>query len=229
MGSPEAAQQQTEVHGGQQQGQQQGTVQQPEFLAIVHNKITELEHTLGSSGNRAEKESAKNRKRALKEVERFLENRAHTPDDKVNFLQTKCTQMITDLHRVEKGFHEAQSKLDAMTREKDKVQFELKKTNAVRDKLEELCRQLQRDNRETLETARRLREEDAAQRQALQVKFSGTVSEVNARMEEQHADRERQQKVNEDLQAKLLELMGSMDSYNKLAPTTGLQVHKLPP
>jgi len=37
------------------------------------------------------------------------------------------------------------------------------------------CLCMQRDNRETLEAARKIKEEDAAARQAIQVKFSGAI------------------------------------------------------
>jgi hypothetical protein len=41
-----------------------------------------------------------------------------------------------------------QRELDAVSRDKDRVQAELKKTNLLKDKLEELCRQLQKETRE---------------------------------------------------------------------------------
>lgn len=56
------------------------------------------------------------------------------------------------------------------------VQLELRKTNTLRDRLEELSRQLQRENKEVLEESRRRKEEEMKQRQALQQKFSQAIN-----------------------------------------------------
>ena len=56
------------------------------------------------------------------------------------------------------------------------MQLELRKTNTLRDRLEELSRQLQRENKEVLEESRRRKEEEMKQRQALQQKFSQAIN-----------------------------------------------------
>jgi hexokinase len=53
--------------------------------------------------------------------------------------------------------------------------MELRKTNTLRDRLEELCRQLQRENRDILEESKRRQEEELKQRQAIQQKFSQAI------------------------------------------------------
>ena len=56
------------------------------------------------------------------------------------------------------------------------AQGELKKANLLRDKLEELCRQLQKESREVAEDSKRRNDEESRQRQALQAKFTQAIT-----------------------------------------------------
>lgn len=56
------------------------------------------------------------------------------------------------------------------------VQSELRKTNLVKDKLEDLCRSLQKESREVGDESRRRNEEELRQRQALQAKFTQAIN-----------------------------------------------------
>lgn len=79
----------------------------------------------------------------------------------------------------------------------------LQKTTAVKDKLEELCRELQIRNRTVLEDAKRMSEEDAAKRKELSDHFSQTIAGVQEKLAVQGAEREETIKENEDIRGKL--------------------------
>ena len=76
----------------------------------------------------------------------------------------------------------------------------------LRDRLEELCRQLQRENREVLEESKRRQEEEIKQRQALQAKFSTAIDDVTVKLDAQQAERNKQLTENDDLRVKLGEV-----------------------
>jgi aspartate-semialdehyde dehydrogenase len=56
------------------------------------------------------------------------------------------------------------------------VTSEFKRTSTLKTKLEELCRQLQKENREVVEDAKRHTEEEAKQRQELQQRFTQAIN-----------------------------------------------------
>ena len=89
------------------------------------------------------------------------------------------------------------------------AQVELRKTNTLRDRLEELCRQLQRENREVLEESKRRQEEEIKQRHSLQAKFSSAIDDVTEKLDAQQAERTKQLTENDALRVKL----GEVGSY----------------
>eukprot|EP00798_Chlamydomonas_sp_ICE-L_P026342 gene26342-17439_t len=187
-----------------------------DFVSVLGSKILELEKASG--GSAVEREASKARKKQLREVTKFVSDKSNSPEERVSFLMTKYTQLVGDFIKMERNYHEVQNTLDVMKRERDKVQTELKKANALKDKLEELCRVLQRENREVLEEARRRSEEDVKQRQALQLKFSQAIELQKKDLEVQLANAkfEQQQQINEQLGMKAELLMQQNETLLKV-------------
>lgn len=70
---------------------------------------------------------------------------------------------------------DARRQLEVAGRERDAARAELRKSNALRDRLEELCRGLQAQARDVAEEAKRRGAEEAKQRQEVQDRFSAII------------------------------------------------------
>ncbi|KAG2446456.1 hypothetical protein HYH02_008448 [Chlamydomonas schloesseri] len=203
-----------------------GKVQDPsvDFVNVLSNRIDEIERAAAGNGGPAEREAAKSRKKQLREVVKFCSDRANSPEDRINFIQQKYTQQLSELLRMERQLLDLQREHEVVSKEKDKVQAELKKTNLLKDKLEELCRQLQKEAREVAEESRRRNEEDLKQRQALQAKFTAAINEVSEKMDAQASERSRQLAENEELRAKLDSFLGQFESFNAMVQKKDLEL-----
>ena len=80
------------------------------------------------------------------------------------------------------------------------------KATAMKTKLETLCRELQRQNKQVFEDSKRVAAEEQQKRQDLSKKFHTTIKEITTKMEEQGEERMNQLKENETLREKLKNL-----------------------
>lgn len=84
--------------------------------------------------------------------------------------------------------------------------LEQQKSTAMKGKLETLCRELQRQNKQVMEDAKRQANEEHTKRQELSGKFHSTIKEITDKMEEQAEERLRQLRENEMLRENLKNL-----------------------
>ncbi|GFR47920.1 hypothetical protein Agub_g9722, partial [Astrephomene gubernaculifera] len=116
-----------------------------DFVNVLSTRIEEIERAVAAGhGGPAEREAAKARKKQLREAIKFCSDRANSAEDRIAYIQQKYSQQLSELLRMERQVLELQRDHELLAKEKDKVQSELKKTNVLKDKLEELCRQLQK-------------------------------------------------------------------------------------
>ncbi|KAJ9512103.1 hypothetical protein QJQ45_012743 [Haematococcus lacustris] len=183
------------------------------LINVLSSKITELEDSIGT-GNAAEREAAKARRKELRGVIKALSDLP--AEEKMTFLQSKYTHMASELIRTEKALLESQGQLEAVTRERDKVQGELRKTNQLLDKLQDVCRQLQKDNKTVLEEARRMKEEEGVARAAMATKFQGLIADVTTKMGTGAEERAALQAENDSLRGKLTDVLKQFESFSQL-------------
>ncbi|GLJ26374.1 hypothetical protein SUGI_0508170 [Cryptomeria japonica] len=111
--------------------------------------------------------------------------------------QTKGTSKpgkeLTDLHQ----------KYLQVLAERDSVLLELKKNISLREKLEALCRELQRQNKMLTEECRKVSTEGQQKRLELSNKFHDAIKDVSTKLEEQKDERISQLKENEKLRDRL--------------------------
>lgn len=184
------------------------------FVSALSTKIDELEKSIASS-NQLERENAKLRRKHLREVQKYVSDRSLTAEDRLQFLQSRYTQQATDLLKTEKQYFEVVKEMDAVTREKDKVQADLKKANTLKDKLEELCRQLQREVKEVAEESKRRNEEELKQRQVLQQRFTQAINDVSAKMDQHQQERMKQIAENDALRDRLNQFLEQFELQEK--------------
>ncbi|KAL0928959.1 hypothetical protein M5K25_000898 [Dendrobium thyrsiflorum] len=97
-----------------------------------------------------------------------------------------------------------EKELVELTLKYQKVIFERDAAVAVRDRLESLCRELQRQNKILMEECQRVSTEGENMRLDLSKKFNDAIKDVNSKLEEQKHDCLSQLKENEMLRNKLV-------------------------
>ena len=66
---------------------------------------------------------------------------------KVDTVQRKYTELLGEQRRLDKENAKNKKKAELFQKEKDQYRSDLTKTTSVKDKLEKLCRELQKDNK----------------------------------------------------------------------------------
>lgn len=65
---------------------------------------------------------------------------------KIDHITKRCSELLADTRRLEKENIKIKKRADALQKERDANRAELSKTVGLKEKLEKLCRELQRDN-----------------------------------------------------------------------------------
>ena len=85
-------------------------------------------------------------KKATRDLSNLL-NGMETPLQKMEALQKKYTELLAEMKRVDRENAKNKKRSELLQKEKDQSRSELSKTNSMKEKLEKLCRELQRDNK----------------------------------------------------------------------------------
>ncbi|NWV51394.1 TXLNB protein, partial [Daphoenositta chrysoptera] len=112
-------------------------------------------------------------------------NKLNTPEEKLDLLFKKYAELLEEHRAEQKKLKYLQKRQAQLTKEKDQLQSEHSRAILARSKLESLCRELQRHNKNLKEeTLQRAREEDE-KRKEITNHFQGTLSEIQAQIEQQ--------------------------------------------
>ncbi|CAN8203957.1 unnamed protein product [Coccothraustes coccothraustes] len=112
-------------------------------------------------------------------------NKLNTPEEKLDLLFKKYAELLEEHRAEQKKLKYLQKRQAQITKEKDQLQSEHSRAVLARSKLESLCRELQRHNKNLKEeTIQRAREEDE-KRKEITNHFQGTLSEIQAQIEQQ--------------------------------------------
>lgn len=116
----------------------------------------------------------------------------------------KCmTETSEQLELMQRKISELNAKCILLKQRKSAVSTELVKTNTSKGKLEQLCRELQKQNKLIMSESRRIAEKEDQKRRELSAQFQTTIEEVSAKMDKQGQDYVASLKENETLQQKL--------------------------
>ncbi|XP_034525098.1 beta-taxilin isoform X4 [Ailuropoda melanoleuca] len=122
-----------------------------------------------------------------KEANLLMQNlkKLQTPEEKLDFLFKKYAELL-DEHRTEqKKLKLLQKKQVQIQKEKDQLQSEHSRAILARSKLESLCRELQRHNKNLKEeTLQRAREEEE-KRKEITSHFQTTLTDIQGQIEQQ--------------------------------------------
>ncbi|XP_066867005.1 beta-taxilin isoform X2 [Kogia breviceps] len=196
--------------------------EQPENTEPPDNEDRDCEETTGETEREppasgeppAAKEPVSNKEQKLekkilkglgKEANLLMQNlnKLQTPEERLDFLFKKYAELL-DEHRTEqRKLKLLQKKQAQIQKEKDQLQGEHSKAILARSKLEGLCRELQRHNK-TLkeETLQRAREEEE-KRKEITSHFQGTLTDIQAQIEQQSERNRKLCQENTELAEKL--------------------------
>ncbi|KAG0645337.1 Alpha-taxilin [Hyphodiscus hymeniophilus] len=124
-------------------GKQKKATDPNEASKLIAAKISQLE--LDAAG---EKDQEAEIEREVKKANRELNNLTSKMDDlqKIETLQKRVTEHLADMKRLERDNQKNKKRGDILQKEKDHSRSELSKSVTLREKLEKLCRELQREN-----------------------------------------------------------------------------------
>ncbi|NWR67525.1 TXLNB protein, partial [Bucorvus abyssinicus] len=171
-----------------------GSVEDAEFEDA--NEESEKEKLAPGDASRAKEPSGskeqKLEKKILKGLGKYLStllmqslNKLNTPEEKLDMLFKKYAELLEEHRAEQKKLKYLQKRQAQITKEKDQLQSEHSRAILARSKLESLCRELQRHNKNLKEeTIQRAREEDE-KRKEITNHFQGTLSEIQAQIEQQ--------------------------------------------
>nr|XP_057912776.1 taxilin beta b [Doryrhamphus excisus]XP_057912777.1 taxilin beta b [Doryrhamphus excisus] len=138
-------------------------------------------------------------------------NKLHTPEQKLEATIKKHAELLEEHRSDQKQLKVLQKKLLQVMKDKDQLQSEHSRAVLARSKLEGLCRELQRHNK-TLkeETLQRCREDDL-KRKEITTHFQGTLSDIQAQIEEHSTRNTKLCQENGALAQKLKDLITQYD------------------
>ncbi|XP_047467037.1 taxilin beta b [Mugil cephalus] len=138
-------------------------------------------------------------------------NKLDSPQKKLEAIIKKHAELLEEHRSDQKQMKVLQKKLLQVMKEKDQLQSEHSRAVLARSKLESLCRELQRHNK-TLkeETLQRCREDDL-KRKEITTHFQGTLSDIQAQIEEHSSRNTKLCQENSALAEKLKGLISQYD------------------
>ena len=85
-------------------------------------------------------------KKATRDLNQLLTG-IESPLSKLDVVQKKYVELLADMRKLDRDHIKGKKRADQLQREKDQGRSELSKTVTIKDKLEKLCRELQRENK----------------------------------------------------------------------------------
>eukprot|EP00242_Pyramimonas_sp_CCMP2087_P015161 CAMPEP_0198222026 /NCGR_PEP_ID=MMETSP1445-20131203/86294_1 /TAXON_ID=36898 /ORGANISM="Pyramimonas sp., Strain CCMP2087" /LENGTH=390 /DNA_ID=CAMNT_0043900377 /DNA_START=83 /DNA_END=1255 /DNA_ORIENTATION=- len=169
--------------------------------SLLGDKILELEVNSAHGKGKGKTKASKVDKQ---EILAILNDEAKSNDEKSTAIALLLAQSL-DAKASTKDALAMQRSAELATREKERAQSELARVNTVKEKLEALCRELQKQNKIIHEESKRAALDDAEKRKELSTRFQSTVTEINDRLQQQGDERAKQIQENDNLRDKLVE------------------------
>ncbi|KAF3096365.1 hypothetical protein TWF102_006640 [Orbilia oligospora] len=172
--------------GGGQAAKKAGGKKKPvdpnEGYNLLTTRISQLE-TDASMEEEEEKAMARAVRKANKELADLVNNREdHLA--KVEAIQQKYSELFQEMKKLERDYNRARRRADQLQKEKDHNRSELTKANNMKNKLEQLCRELQKENRRVKDESKIKEQSEKDKREELSTRFENTIWEIKNRMEE---------------------------------------------
>jgi len=131
------------MSGAAKKGGKKKATDPNEASNLIAAKISQLE-----SDAAGDKEQEAEIERELKKYNRELNNLTSKTDDlqKIDVLHKRVSDLFTSMKRLERDNQKNKKRGDQLQKERDHARADLSKTTTLKEKLEKLCRELQREN-----------------------------------------------------------------------------------
>lgn len=159
------------------------TKKQSDVPSLILSRINELEKK-GTKHDEEEKEIA----RAVKAERSKLNLLVSDTDselDRITLLQKKYNSLFENMQKLERDHARSKQKWETTLKDHNSAKVELTRTNNMKQKLETLCRELQKENKRIKEEGKRQVETAEQKRNEMNDRFQATIREIKAKMDEE--------------------------------------------
>ncbi|KAI9843223.1 MAG: hypothetical protein M1838_002719 [Thelocarpon superellum] len=147
-----------------------------ETSKLLAAKISQLEIDKAS-----EKDQEVEIEREVKKANRDLANLLSTIDSplsRIDIVQKRYSDLLGDMKRLDRDHAKNKKRSDQLQKDKDQSRSELSKTVSLKERLEKLCRELQRENKKMKDEHKKIIESETLQRKRLNDQFDSVLWEV---------------------------------------------------
>lgn len=141
------------------------------------------------------------------ELASVVDDASSSTEAKLAALSKLFLDKASALHKCERRLEDAEAQRGVALVQRDATRNDMEKVLAVKDKLEVLCRELQKANKAVVADAKASAAAEAAKRSALSDKFESGLGDISEKLNAHALDREASLKENEELREHLRKLI----------------------
>ncbi|KAF9881112.1 muscle-derived protein (neurite-outgrowth-promoting) [Colletotrichum karsti] len=162
-------------------GKQKKAVDSNESAKLLAQRISQLEQDAAG-----EKDQEAEIEREVKRATREMTQQVAKMNDlqKIEHLTKRSSELLAEMRRVERENQKNKKRGDTLQKEKDANRTELSKTIGLKEKLEKLCRELQRDNNKYKNENKTLQDNLKHNSTAYDEKYAALLSKLEFLQEE---------------------------------------------
>eukprot|EP00927_Polykrikos_kofoidii_P050727 TRINITY_DN44614_c0_g1_i1.p1 TRINITY_DN44614_c0_g1~~TRINITY_DN44614_c0_g1_i1.p1 ORF type:complete len:390 (-),score=127.43 TRINITY_DN44614_c0_g1_i1:71-1240(-) len=139
----------------------------------------------------------------MRALQKLVEDDTIDDGERVKILHEALLSRVEDTKNQDEHKAMLLRRLDESTKERDRCQAEIQRTNASRSSLETTCRESQQKNSTIAKENERIAEEEQARHTELRDRFEQAIQDVNEKMDAERDVRQQFSKENEELRGKL--------------------------
>ncbi|KAK3185724.1 hypothetical protein K4F52_005589 [Lecanicillium sp. MT-2017a] len=157
-----------------------------EASRLLQARISQLEQDAAG-----EKDQELEIEREVKRANRDLMQQVSKMDDmqKIDHLTKRSSELLADMRRLDKDNQKNKKRGDTLQKERDANRSELSKTVGLKEKLEKLCRELQRDNNKMKNENKELQTVQKRNTVSWDEKYASLLSKLEGYQEEKDTPR----------------------------------------
>ncbi|EAQ90657.1 hypothetical protein CHGG_02592 [Chaetomium globosum CBS 148.51] len=188
-------------------GRQKKTPEPNEASKLIAQRISQLEHDAAG-----EKDQEADIEREVKKANRELHSQTAKMSElqKIDHLTKRCSDLLSDMKRHERESIKNKKRGDQLQKDKDNSRNELNKTVSLKEKLEKLCRELQRENNKLKNENKTLSDTQVRSQNTWDERYSGILRRMDDYQEEK--DNPRKQVVDMEMEELYVGPLCSPDS-----------------
>ncbi|ORX91509.1 hypothetical protein K493DRAFT_355521 [Basidiobolus meristosporus CBS 931.73] len=196
---------------------------------LIQDKIVQLE-----SGLSVDEEQERLLAKELDQVRNELEGlvpQGSQEGSPFSALKDKYLTLFQAKFRLEQDQAKIHRKADLIGRERDSVKADLSKVSELKGKLENLCRELQRENKRIKEESLRIAQEEQSKRMEISGKFESAIQEIRVKMDQDSEENRKRAEENAALKEKFQSFLAQFDlseqHHNSIIKSKNLEIQLL--